>query len=54
MQFLEMIHADRTLLFSTDYPHWDNDFPHQTLQAISPELRQRIFHDNAAELFNLS
>lgn len=53
-QILEMIHAERTLLFSTDYPHWDNDFPSHTLTRISPEMRQRIFFDNAAELFNLS
>jgi predicted TIM-barrel fold metal-dependent hydrolase len=53
-QMLAMIHADRTLLFSTDYPHWDNDFPKQTLTRIAPELRRRIFYENAAELFNLT
>ncbi len=53
-QILAMIHAERTLLFSTDYPHWDNDFPNMTLTRIAPEMRQRIFFDNAAELFNLS
>jgi predicted TIM-barrel fold metal-dependent hydrolase len=51
---LEMIHAERTLLFSTDYPHWDNDFPSHTLSGVSPELRRRIFFENAAELFNLN
>jgi predicted TIM-barrel fold metal-dependent hydrolase len=51
---LEMIHAERTLLFSTDYPHWDNDFPAHTLSNVSPQLRNRIFFENAAELFNLS
>jgi len=51
---LEMIHADRTLVFSTDYPHWDNDFPPQTLPGIPAALRQRIFFQNAAELFNLA
>jgi uncharacterized protein len=50
---LEMIHADRTLIFSTDYPHWDNDFPGHTLQGIPAALRRRIFYENAAELFNL-
>ena len=54
LQILEMVHADRTLLFSTDYPHWDNDFPERTLTGISRGLRQRIFFDNAAELFGLS
>jgi predicted TIM-barrel fold metal-dependent hydrolase len=53
-QILAMIHAERTLLFSTDYPHWDNDFPSQTLTRIGPEMRRRIFFENAAELFNLS
>jgi predicted TIM-barrel fold metal-dependent hydrolase len=49
-----MIHADRTLVFSTDYPHWDNDFPNLTLPGISAALRQRIFFQNAADLFNLA
>src|SRR5690606_14496864 len=54
MQILEMIHAERTLVFSTDYPHWDNDFPMNTLRGIPDAMRRKIFHDNAAELFNLS
>jgi uncharacterized protein len=53
-QILEMIHAERTLLFSTDYPHWDNDFPRTTLTRLPSNLRRRIFYDNAAELFRLS
>jgi predicted TIM-barrel fold metal-dependent hydrolase len=53
-QILAMIHAERTLLFSTDYPHWDNDFPKQTLTRIPLAMRQRIFFENAAELFHLS
>jgi len=51
---LEMIHADRTLIFSTDYPHWDNDFPNNTLTRLAPDLRRRVFYENAAELFRLS
>ncbi|HVZ06716.1 amidohydrolase family protein [Rhodopila sp.] len=52
-QILQMIHAERTLLFSTDYPHWDNDFPINTLTQLSPEWRQQIFYQNAADLFHL-
>jgi len=53
MQILEMIHADQTLLFSTDYPHWDNDTPKSVFQGVPDHLRGRIFYDNAAELFGL-
>lgn len=53
LQILEMIHAERTLLFSTDYPHWDTDYPQTTFQRLPEGMRQRIFYDNAAELFNL-
>lgn len=52
-QILEMVHADRTILFSTDYPHWDTDYPQTTFQRLPENLKQRIFRDNAAELFGL-
>jgi uncharacterized protein len=52
-QILAMIHAEKTLLFSTDYPHWDNDFPKQTLTRLSPEMRRRVFFESAAEVFRL-
>lgn len=53
MQIFEMIQAEKTLMFSTDYPHWDNDFPDHTFTSIPEELKQRIFHDTAAEFFSL-
>lgn len=54
MQIFEMMHADKTLIFSTDYPHWDNDFPETTFTRLPEDLKQKIFYDNAAELFNLN
>jgi predicted TIM-barrel fold metal-dependent hydrolase len=49
-RMLEMIHADRTLVFSSDYPHFDGDEgPELDFKNVSTELRQRIFHDNALE-----
>src|SRR5699024_10675432 len=27
LQLLDMIDADKTVMFATDYPHWDNDDP---------------------------
>jgi len=47
----EMVQAERTLVFSTDYPHWDFDDPYRALSALEPETRQRILVDNARELY---
>jgi len=48
---LEMVYAEQTLVFSSDYPHWDFDDPHRALSAISPQLRRRICIDNPRELY---
>jgi predicted TIM-barrel fold metal-dependent hydrolase len=47
----EMIHAERTLLFSSDYPHWDFDNPLTSLEALPQEMRRRIVADNALETY---
>jgi predicted TIM-barrel fold metal-dependent hydrolase len=47
----EMIHADRVLLFSSDYPHWDFDDPRRALVSLPAGLRRRILVDNAVELY---
>jgi predicted TIM-barrel fold metal-dependent hydrolase len=48
---LGMMNAQRTLMFSSDYPHYDADIPHLVLKGISPELQKAIFHDNAVETY---
>ena len=48
---LEMCHAGETLVFSSDYPHWDNDFPARTLAPVPEALRNRILFQNAMETF---
>ncbi len=53
LQVLEMVHADRTMLFSTDYPHWDTDSPKSTFRRVPEALKRRIFYENAAELYGL-
>ncbi|MEM1012712.1 MAG: amidohydrolase family protein [Planctomycetota bacterium] len=51
---LEMVHADRTVMFATDFPHWDFDDPNRVFPKSMPdELKNRIFYDNAAELYGL-
>jgi predicted TIM-barrel fold metal-dependent hydrolase len=46
---LEAMHADRTLLFATDYPHWDGDDPMHVFRRTSDDLQRRVFRDNALE-----
>jgi len=51
-QMVERYLAD-VLLFSTDYPHWDNDLPDRVLLTLTQEMRGRIFRDNAATRLRL-
>jgi len=49
----EWAHADRVLMFASDYPHWDFDSPEQSLPPVSAEMRERIFSATARELYRL-
>jgi predicted TIM-barrel fold metal-dependent hydrolase len=51
---LEIIHAEKTVMFSSDYPHWDNDSPHHGLPKLSAELEERIYFQNAFELYDFT
>lgn len=48
---LEVIDAEHTLLFSSDYPHWDFDDPRRALKDLPKEIRPRVFAENALETF---
>ncbi|MBI4504642.1 MAG: amidohydrolase [Chloroflexi bacterium] len=51
---LEWLGAERTLLFATDYPHWDGDYdPKRLFRGLPADVRRRIMRDNALELFRL-
>lgn len=40
------------MLFSSDYPHWDNDDPKYVLPfEVTPEQRSAFFYGNAARLY---
>jgi predicted TIM-barrel fold metal-dependent hydrolase len=47
----EIVRADRTLVFSSDYPHWDFDSPLRALNALPDEWRERIRGETARELY---
>jgi uncharacterized protein len=43
----EIVHADETLMFSTDYPHWDFDDPVSALKALPSNIVSRVKVANA-------
>ncbi len=51
---IDWIDGRRTLMFSTDYPHWDWDDPAMTLAGYPEDLRRRVFCENAIETFGLT
>ena len=51
---IDWIDGGNTLMFATDYPHWDWDDPHQIMSGFPDDLRRRIFADNAIETFGLT
>lgn len=52
LAILEMIRAERTVMFSSDYPHWDNDSPTHGLPRLPEVLAARIFYETAAECYD--
>ena len=49
---LEAMQAHKTLLFSSDYPHWDADNPATIFKTRLPtHLRQRVASESAKECF---
>lgn len=53
VQIFQMIDAENTVMFSSDYPHWDNDNPTVALPRMPERMKQRIMGGTAAELYGL-
>jgi uncharacterized protein len=51
MQIVDMIEGKELLLFSSDYPHWDNDDPHLAFRGAEAAFRERVFTQNAIDMF---
>ncbi len=54
LQMFDMMPADRVLMFSSDYPHWDFDSPDRAFPKLSPDTREAIFSGNARALYGLA
>jgi predicted TIM-barrel fold metal-dependent hydrolase len=50
-EMLEAAGAPETLLFASDYPHWDFDDPQFMLRRLPEEWREPVLHGNAAALY---
>jgi predicted TIM-barrel fold metal-dependent hydrolase len=48
---LDMVCAEETLVFSSDYPHWDFDDPRRALAGVPKDLQQKICIDNPRKLY---
>jgi len=53
LTIFDMIDAENLLMFSSDYPHWDNDNPDAILKRLRPDARRKIFYENAKRLYRL-
>ncbi|WML50913.1 amidohydrolase family protein [Neobacillus sp. PS3-12] len=54
IQMLKFMKAEKTVLFASDYPHWDFDDPKFVLHKLPEEMRRRVAYENAAELYQLN
>jgi uncharacterized protein len=51
-ELLDLVDASRTLMFSSDYPHWDTDDPRVIMSSRLPAaMRRAIAFENAADCF---
>ena len=42
-----------TLMFATDYPHWDLDLPDMVMKSLPEETREKVFYKNAEAVLRL-
>jgi predicted TIM-barrel fold metal-dependent hydrolase len=51
LDLFAMLHAEKTVVFASDYPHWDFDNPTQAFSFFPPDLKRRICVDNVLDLY---
>lgn len=53
LQIFEMIDARHTVMFSSDYPHWDFDDPFWAFRFVPDDLKRHIFSETARDVYHL-
>lgn len=51
LHLLEGMNADKTLMFASDFPHWDFDPPDAISRKLPAAMRQRVLSDNAFDTY---
>lgn len=49
----EWAKAEKTLMFASDFPHFDFDSPELSLPGMKEEMSRRVFSENAREVYRL-
>jgi predicted TIM-barrel fold metal-dependent hydrolase len=47
----DIVHADRTLLFSSNYPSWEYGDPFAMAEELPAAIQRRVLVDNALALY---
>jgi predicted TIM-barrel fold metal-dependent hydrolase len=50
-EVLDMMHADRTLLFSSNYPSWEHGDPFGMVADLPDSIRRQVLVDNALSVY---
>lgn len=53
LTLFDMIDAENILMFSSDYPNYDQDIAIGLLNKMSPEAQRKIMYENAKNLYRL-
>jgi len=51
LEMFAMLRAEKTVVFASDYPHWDFDNPLLVLSGLPPALKRRICVENILEMY---
>jgi predicted TIM-barrel fold metal-dependent hydrolase len=51
VELLATFNADKILMYSSDYPHWDFDNPAAALRAFPEDWKRRIMFENARDFY---